>query len=143
MSVFRPLKVVIFLYDLIRLPALLWVLPALLVMPETAGDIGVPLAVYAAPNALFPLMALFLLLKPAEYRPFVPLYLAGKAAAVAANLGWFFASVGRLRAALPGGVYGVLYTLGFLLFLAVLDALSVLGMSAFMLPQKPKPEAEE
>jgi hypothetical protein len=134
------------MYDLLRLLGLLWILPALIIIPETMGGIGVPLAVYAAPNVLFPLMSFFLLVKPEEHRPFVPLYLAGKAVAIVANLGWFFSSLGQLRLALAGDVsgipdaLGVLYILGFLLALAVLDAFSVLGMSAFMVygPQKQK-----
>jgi hypothetical protein len=91
-------------------------------------------------------MGFFLLVKLEEYRSFVPLYMAGKAVAITANLGWFFFSLGRIRSVLAeGGLWtentlGALYTLGFLLILAALDALSVLGASAFIAygPGKPK-----
>jgi hypothetical protein len=140
MFVNRSLRVSILIYDLLRLLGVLWILPAVMNPPEPKGSINFPLMVYAAPNALFPLMGFFLLIKLEESRPFASLYMAGKAVVITANLGWFFFSLGQLSRALIEDTVVILFTLGFLLLLAVLDALSVLGMSMFVIhsPEKPK-----
>jgi hypothetical protein len=44
--------------------------------------------VYAAPGALFPLMAFFLLIRPGESTAFVPLYITGKVISAATIAGW-------------------------------------------------------
>ena len=44
--------------------------------------------VYAAPNALFPLMTLFLWLDTSRYGAYLPLLLAGKCIGVFSLLGW-------------------------------------------------------
>jgi hypothetical protein len=142
MLVLRPLRMGILVYDLLRLLGILWILPALIIIPETIGGIGIPFSVYAAPNVLFILIGFFLLIKLEEYRHFVPLYLAGKAVAIVANLGWFFSSLGQLRLALTEDALGVLYILGFLLSLAILDAFSVLGMSAFIVSSSKEQKAD-
>jgi len=43
---------------------------------------------FAAPSALFPLMALFIWLDIDRYKVFVPLYLAGKSIGIFLELGW-------------------------------------------------------
>jgi hypothetical protein len=48
--------------------------------------------VYAAPCALFPLMALFVWLDVCRYRNYLPLFLAGKCVSIAALLVWFIVS---------------------------------------------------
>jgi hypothetical protein len=119
------------MYDLIRLLGMLWILPAAS-LPRTNSGFPFPLLVYAAPNALFLLAAFFLLVKFEEYVPYAYLYMAGKAVAIAANLGWFFLSLETLAQALSDDAGKTLFVLGFLLFLAVFDALSVLGISALV-----------
>jgi hypothetical protein len=56
-----------------------------------------PYMLYAAPNALFPLMSLFLLIRPGESRAFVPLYMTGKLVSVAALAGWALFAFLKLR----------------------------------------------
>jgi asparagine N-glycosylation enzyme membrane subunit Stt3 len=140
MFVNRSLRVSILVYDLLRLLGVLWILPAVMNPPGTEGSINFPLMVYAAPNALFPLMGFFLLIKLEESRPFASLYMAGKAVVVMANLGWFFFSLRDFPQALLENAVAILFVLGFLLLLAVLDALSVLGMSMFVIHGPDKPE---
>jgi hypothetical protein len=121
----------IFIYDVVRLVGMLWILP-LLAPPQDASALSFPLLVYTAPNALFLLAAFFLLMRFEEYASYMYLYMAGKAVAITANLGWFFFSLQRLGSALSQQE-GTLPVLGFLLFLAGFDALSVLGMSVLVI----------
>jgi hypothetical protein len=86
MGIFRPLRVVLFVYELVRL-FLLTALASMLSPP-----LSFPWPVYAVPNALFPLMALFLLIHLPVYKVYLPLYLAGKLISLSALLGWFFFS---------------------------------------------------
>lgn len=51
---------------------------------------GIPFLAYAAPLALFPLMAFFLWWNCALYRPFLNLYVAGKALGLVAVGVWAF-----------------------------------------------------
>jgi hypothetical protein len=86
MEIFRPLRAVLFAYEMIRLLFLLF-LAYFLQLP-----ISFPWPLYAVPNALFPLMTLFLLIRLPDYRAYIPLYIAGKISALAASLGWLFFS---------------------------------------------------
>ncbi|MDR0387963.1 MAG: hypothetical protein LBH57_07980 [Treponema sp.] len=142
MPVYRPLRVSIFIYDLVRLFGMLWVLPQLMVTSLSESVLPFPLIVYAAPNVLFLLAAFFLLVRFEEYRSYAYLYMAGKAVTVAANLSWFFFSLRRLALVLDEYALEPLLVLGFLLFLACLDALSVLGMSALVIYRTGKPDAD-
>jgi hypothetical protein len=90
MDAYRPLRAVFFFYEAFRLLALaaLW---AVFSPMEGAVKGGVfPYLVYVTPNALFPLMTLFMWLRPGEYRNYLPLYMAGKVIAAAAFYGWGF-----------------------------------------------------
>ncbi|MDR2784167.1 MAG: hypothetical protein LBB48_10090 [Treponema sp.] len=89
MSVYKPLRLVrpaIFFYELFRF------IDALKEMRVFAliNDIGQPdalqMLVWVAPNMLFPLMTLFLFLDLAAYKPYIPLYIAGKCATLASTL---------------------------------------------------------
>jgi hypothetical protein len=92
------LRLAVFVYDCLRLSFLL-----VLLLTFTGGITGpagmfqaapdaprFPYMIYAAPHALFPLMSLFLLLRFAESRTFLPLYMTGKLISVAALAGWIF-----------------------------------------------------
>jgi hypothetical protein len=73
------LRAGLFIYECFRL---LWVM-------GPGGQFGIPaLAVYAAPSALFPLMALFFWLDSSRYGVYVPLYMAGKIISICAAVGW-------------------------------------------------------
>jgi uncharacterized membrane protein len=49
---------------------------------------GFSIIIYAAPNALFVLMALFLWLDTARHRAFLHLFIAGKSISILTILGW-------------------------------------------------------
>jgi hypothetical protein len=107
---------------------MLWVFKEFAPSLTIAGRVTFPFLVYATPIALFPLMALFMFLKPREYQPYLVLYLAGKVTAVAAGAGWLFYTYKEVQPALgsdPG--YRSLYVAGVILLLVAMDVLSVLG----------------
>ena len=54
--------------------------------------VAIPKIVYAAPGALFPLMALFIWLDTDRYRAYLPLFAAGKCIVVVSLLGWSIVS---------------------------------------------------
>ncbi len=123
----RPLRLTLFVYDLVRLAALLSVLSA--VFPGLGGGANggsaLPLVAYSAPNALFPLMGLFLLLRPADYGPFTALYAAGKAIFASGVVAWFFFSFNALLGTLSFDAAGVFRSAGILALLTVADLISV------------------
>jgi hypothetical protein len=56
-----------------------------------------PYLVYTVPNALFPLMALFVWIDLEKYRPYINLYMAGKVITAVSFFAWFILSFGFLR----------------------------------------------
>jgi hypothetical protein len=137
MDVYRPLRAVLFFYELLRL-LVLAILFAVFSPLEGAVKGGVfPYLVYMTPNALFPLMTLFLWLKLEDHRNYLPLYMAGKVIAVAVFYVWGIFSlrtaIGLENLGLPNLMEGiVLFGGSFALNLG--DILSVFG--AWMLIRK-------
>ena len=93
MDVQRPLRVGLFFYEIVRLLLLI----ACLFIPSLEGGFNgggmgsrtfSPQMVYLSANALFPLMALFLWLKPEEYRSYLNLYIAGKIIGLISFYAW-------------------------------------------------------
>jgi len=74
MDVHRPLGAGLFLYECLRLLMLVFFLLFASFESASSGYY----TVYMTSNALFPLMALFIWLKPDEYRSYTTLYMAGK-----------------------------------------------------------------
>jgi hypothetical protein len=129
MDVYRPLRGGIFLFELGRLLLILWMMTALVIPLRADGEIGFPYLGYGVPNALFLLMAFFLLLRPGEYRPYIHLYMAGKIIAIAANLGWLLFSLRDIPLAAAMDTERTQLILGFVFLLVALDGLSILGVS--------------
>jgi len=73
MRIIQLIKPGLFLYECLRI----MILAAALVINSNSSNIFGQL-VYAAPSALFPLMALFIWLNQEHYSAFLPLFLAGK-----------------------------------------------------------------
>jgi len=94
---------------------------------EYSGTIRVPHLLYTAPGALFPLMAFFLLIRPQEYHSYLSLYIAGKAVALSAALGWLFFFFLQLSDTLRIRGAGILLLPGFILISSTLDCLTILG----------------
>jgi hypothetical protein len=103
------LRLGIFFYDILRVFFLVTLLAGVTGDPSGPGGmfqgvpdgIRFPYMVYAAPGALFPLMAFFLLIRPGESRAFVPLYMTGKVISAAALAGWAFFAFAKLHGFLP------------------------------------------
>jgi hypothetical protein len=125
---YRPLRGVIFFYDLLRLIAMIE-LAVLFALPvDGSGETFFPLLVYMSPNALFPLMALLFWLRPGEHKPCLFLYIAGKIVGIAANLGWLVFSYRNIMYDLiTRGDFRFRLVVGSALALGILDGLSVLG----------------
>jgi hypothetical protein len=95
MDVYRPLRGALFFYETVRLAAL----AGFAVASGLPGDgEAFPYLACMSPNALFFLMALFVWLRPGEYRAYLPLYAAGKIMAVIAFAGWCIFSFKSLTA---------------------------------------------
>ena len=103
MDAFRPLRAALFIYECLRillLVVLLFILPVEGGFPEEGyfisgtGPSGTffPYIVYLSTNALFPLMTLFVWLKPAEHRNYLSLYIAGKIIAAVSFYAWGYFS---------------------------------------------------
>jgi hypothetical protein len=129
MNVYRPLRAVLFFYEAFRLLVLMALFTLFSPLEGTVKGGVFPYLVYMTPNALFPLMTLFMWLRPGEYRNYLPLYMAGKVIAAAAFYGWGFFVVRTLglenlmAANLPETL--VLFGSGFVLNL--FDIFSVFG----------------
>jgi len=99
MDAFRPLRAALFLYETARLGFLLGAASQL----QPGGAPPFPLLALIAPGALFPLMALFWLLRLRRYREYGPLFLVGKGLSVITALFWiFFANNHMIRELLTG-----------------------------------------
>jgi len=81
MKMIRLIKPALFIYEFIRI----LILAAALVINSSENDIFGQI-VYTAPNALFPLMALFIWLNQERYKAYLPLFLAGKCIAISTTL---------------------------------------------------------
>jgi hypothetical protein len=84
MDVCKPLGAGLFFYECLRLLTLVFFL--LLAAFENAS--GGSYAVYMSSNALFPLMALFIWLRPDIYRNYITLYIAGKIVSLVSFYSW-------------------------------------------------------
>lgn len=138
---YRPLRIGLFIYDVIRMLIMLDLLAVVIPLGEEPRLRWFPYLVYAAPNALFPLIGFFLLIRPGEYRPFTRLYLAGKTVSLVSALGWILFSGQAVIASMnPAGeaslrafITALLLSEEFLFFLRgvflliILDAVSLLG----------------
>jgi hypothetical protein len=86
----RLVPAAIFFYDCSRL---LFLLTLLYTIQSTGLQMHIsnlPLMMYSAPNALFPLMSFFLLIRSDGYGNFIPLYITGKVLALLCMLIWLF-----------------------------------------------------
>jgi hypothetical protein len=90
MNVYRLIRAFFFFYELLRLLILAVLFVVFSPLEGAAKGEFFPYLVYVSPNALFPLMTLFMWLRPGEYRNYLHLYMAGKLIAVAAFCGWGF-----------------------------------------------------
>ena len=85
---FRLVTAAIFVYDCSRLAFLISLLRNYLDTNPDSGSLTIPYMMYAAPNALFPLMSFFLFIRLDLYRLYIPLYITGKVLALLCMLIW-------------------------------------------------------
>jgi len=83
MEALKPLRAGLFIYEVFRFLLLIVFLFIAPLNDRFTGEgfgngVLIPYSVYLSANALFPLMALFVMLKPLEYRNYLNLYMAGK-----------------------------------------------------------------
>ncbi|MCL2374037.1 MAG: hypothetical protein FWC65_02190 [Treponema sp.] len=101
MDISKPISAALFLYECFRLSLLI----AFLFVAQSVG-IGVPLEIltggaffpyiaYLGSTALFPLMALFIWLRPQEHRNYIALYMAGKVIGVVLFYAWAISPSGE------------------------------------------------
>jgi hypothetical protein len=141
MNEYKPLRIGLFFYEVFR--ALLLAGLFVFFSPLAGVNSGVfPSPAYMTPNALFPLMALFLWVRRGEFEAYLPLYLAGKVITVIAFYAWgLFSFRPALELPLMGLDRGrvfqgiILLSGGFILSLG--DVLSIFG--GWMLLKKNKP----
>jgi hypothetical protein len=124
MEIYRPLRAALFLYECVRLALLIEVFCFL--RPDN-GTRVFPWLVYTVPNALFPLMALFVWRRFSRYGAYLPLYISGKCITLAAVFGFFLFSRQDLYTAAYLKNQGVLMIIGSLLFLLLGDLFSAAG----------------
>ena len=138
MDVSKPLPAALFIYECFRL-LLLVIFLFIKPLPgsgflEGSAVIGAffPYIVYISSNALFPLMALFMWLRPEEYRNYITLYMAGKIIGVVSFYAWMAFSSREF----PGteNIARSITLLGGSIFINLADILSVGG--AWMLKNK-------
>jgi hypothetical protein len=141
MKEYRTIRAAVFIYDCSRLLFLLSLLinflsfdPAGMFQGSQVNFMAsFPFLAYTAPNALFPLMSFFLLIRLEPSKAYIPLYIAGKAIVLSAAAAWFFFTVTREkelpRIALPAFVLGAA-DLGSMLGMAVLNGSTRAGEQA-------------
>ena len=130
MDVCRPLRAALFFYEAFRVLLLVFLL---FIAPLEGGfSMGssarggfFPYLVYLSSNALFPLMALFVWLRPEEYRPYLTLYMAGKIIGVVSFYVWEFFSFRNFSG--MDDVVKSIILLGGSVFINFADVLSVGG----------------
>jgi hypothetical protein len=132
MDHYRPLRAAFFFYDLFRLLLLATLFAFFSPLEGAESGAVFPFLAYVSPNALFPLMALFLWLRLEEFRSYLSLYLAGKLIALIAFYAW---GIFSFRPALwmdnlgvaPGSVMAGLVLLSGSFFLSLGDVFSIFG----------------
>jgi len=129
MNINKPLRIVLFSYELLRLLFLAAML-SLFPTAQSALSGGIfPYLAYFSANALFPLIALFLVLKPLENRNYLPLFMAGKTIAVVLYFYWIVFSFQFESESLRGvpPVMIMVYLTG-IFIICLVDILSIFGI---------------
>jgi hypothetical protein len=127
MESYRPLRLIFFIYDLVRLIVMVSLLSAFFPPGNSGDDQVFPLLFYVVPNGLFPLMSLFLWIRLDAYKPYIALYMAGKVLAVVAVFAWLIFSLPTITHALSVNTRPSFTVVGTALLLTLGDALTILG----------------
>ncbi|MDR2663103.1 MAG: hypothetical protein LBC31_08915 [Treponema sp.] len=125
----RTVRTAVVIYDCSRLLFLVTLLAAFM-GPGPAGlfrSMGrnLPFMMYAAPQALFPLMSFFLLIRLEISKPYIPLYITGKAICILCLTFW-------LAPAALGPEGGIPRSLSWTFFMGAADLGTILGMALLL-----------
>lgn len=127
MKVYQPLRISLFVYDLIRLILMIRLLSVFGFSPVHEDSGIFPYLVYAVPQALFPLMTLFILIQFPVYESYIFLYIAGKTIGIVSVFAWIVFSFQNILTSLAVDMAETSAVLGGVLLLAATDALSIGG----------------
>lgn len=122
-----PGALILLVYDIFRIVVLIRTFGAL--TEALAGYERAAVMALGVPQALFAFMALFLLLDSNAYRPYVPLYTAGK---ILSGLLFFIISILMIPAVIENGAYinpANLARTGTLFAIGLFDVLSLIPMN--------------
>ncbi|MDR2078949.1 MAG: hypothetical protein LBP74_04410 [Treponema sp.] len=127
MEPYRPLRLIFFIFDFIRLAVMISLLMAFAPPAGSQGGGIFPYVFYTVPNGLFPLISFFLLFRLNVYKPYIALYMAGKILAVVAVFAWLIFSLPHIRGALLAVSRDAFTVIGTVLLLSAGDAFTILG----------------
>ena len=127
MGVNKPLRAVLFGYELLRLLYLAFSFTVFSSLEAVVKGGFFPYLVYISSNALFPLICFFMFLRPWEYRNYLPLYMAGKTIAVVLFYTWTIFSLPLENKFMGENFFEGMILLGAAFIISLGDALSVLG----------------
>lgn len=96
-KILRIVPAAIFFYDCFRLLFLFAMLVFFQMLYPEFRINNFPLIMYTSPNALFPMMAFFLLIRYKDSRPFIPLYITGKILCVLCMMIWLVFTLNARR----------------------------------------------
>ncbi|MDR3138711.1 MAG: hypothetical protein LBT95_03445 [Treponema sp.] len=128
MEVYQPLRVILFMYEMARLVFVAAAARGFMAAEGSGTEFFSPYVVFMAPNALFPLMSLFLWLHLERYRPYLSLYMAGKIVSVVSAAAWIVSSFRKIPESLYAGGAQALVLLGMAFVFVFTDLLSVGGL---------------
>ena len=114
---------VVFIYDCSRFLFLLVLLAFFL---KTGPDLRInnlPFIMYVSPNALFPLMSLFLLIRFTASRAYIPLYMVGKSLCLICAIIWLLFTLKQKHNIFSPEILWVV-------FVSAADLGTVMGMAA-------------
>jgi hypothetical protein len=127
MEPYRPLRLIFFIFDFIRLAVMISLLMAFVPPADSEGSGVFPYVFYTVPNGLFPLISFFLLFRLDVYKPYIALYIAGKILAVVAVFTWFIFLLPYIRGALLTVPRDAFTVIGTVLLLSAGDVFTILG----------------
>jgi hypothetical protein len=113
MEIYRPLGGGLFIYECVRLFFLLGVFA---VSDPGGGAAAFPWLACVVPNALFPLMTLFLWLDISNYAGYWPLYISGKCISLVSVIAWLVLSWQGAYIAAYMGIRSAFVVMGIMLF---------------------------
>ena len=129
MDIHKPLRAVMFSYDLLRLLFLAAAFSLFSVVQSSVNESIFPYMAYLSSNALFPLMCFFLFYKNAEHVNYLPLYIAGKSISVVLFFMWAFFFFPYVTGVINRDNYSEsVILLGGIFFISLGDILSILGI---------------